>query len=384
MLQPYKVHTAAKEPSSIRPTVDSGVKALFSDLSQSEPSLVDISPSQDQLLVEPLEQARPKNSGSETGASETQSLWSRMIDLFSPLASLQEPGQNQGVLNQDIVRHKTHIRIPRQLPLSVSKTSAQKAPAPTRGHVNTYETDKNPEALSESLRYTMRSLPASIVVLTTTDDSGIAVNDPESPKPTPLDRTRAFRGMTISSFTTLTLSPHPHITFNIRSTDSQPSRTFKALCKCGYFLIHLLDSTAAGASIADLFTKGNRDGLFHLGEKTGLFTLEEHVVRSFSSLEEELEEVKKLPVLHGPGVMKVLLCSIDLGTSQDNQSGTISAQPMFRRIISIGDHFQVIGRVHEVLHVPFVRDKNAAALGLIYVDGKYRAVGKVIDLQGGK
>ena len=86
----------------------------------------------------------------------------------------------------------------------------------------------------------MRQVPYPVAIITATDPSG------------PPDTT-SFRGMTVSSFNTVTLTPHPVISFNVR----RPSETLNALLASGRFLVHLLASGPATANLATDFSKGN-------------------------------------------------------------------------------------------------------------------------------
>lgn len=86
----------------------------------------------------------------------------------------------------------------------------------------------------------MRQVPYPVAIITATDPSG------------PSDTT-SFRGMTVSSFNTVTLTPHPVISFNVR----RPSETLNALLASGRFLVHVLAPGPITATLARDFSKGN-------------------------------------------------------------------------------------------------------------------------------
>lgn len=86
----------------------------------------------------------------------------------------------------------------------------------------------------------MREVPYPVAIITSTDPTG------------PPD-TSSFRGMTVSSFNTVTLSPHPVISFNVR----RPSETLNALLASRRFLVHLLAPGPDTAILARDFSKGN-------------------------------------------------------------------------------------------------------------------------------
>ncbi|CAI7660952.1 unnamed protein product [Penicillium manginii] len=95
-------------------------------------------------------------------------------------------------------------------------------------------------SISEQVRLLMRQVPYPVAIITATDPTG------------PSDTT-SFRGMTVSSFSTVTLTPHPVISFNVR----RPSETLNALLSSGRFLVHLLAPGPATATLARDFSKGN-------------------------------------------------------------------------------------------------------------------------------
>ncbi|KAJ5898982.1 hypothetical protein N7495_003726 [Penicillium taxi] len=86
----------------------------------------------------------------------------------------------------------------------------------------------------------MRQVPYPVAIITATD-------------PTGAQDTTSFRGMTVSSFNTVTLTPNPVISFNVR----RPSETLNALLASGRFLVHLLAPEPATATLARDFSKGN-------------------------------------------------------------------------------------------------------------------------------
>ncbi|KAJ9487488.1 hypothetical protein VN97_g5807 [Penicillium thymicola] len=97
-----------------------------------------------------------------------------------------------------------------------------------------------PVSISDQVRLLMRRVPYPVAIITATDPSG-----PED--------TTSFRGMTVSSFSTVTLTPQPVISFNVR----RPSETLNALLASRRFLVHLLAPGPATATLARDFSKGN-------------------------------------------------------------------------------------------------------------------------------
>lgn len=168
----------------------------------------------------------------------------------------------------------------------------------------------------------MRLLAQSVVVCTATAPDG------------------APRAMTMSSFTSLTLAPTPVVTFNVAT----PSRTLDAIAATREFNIHILSGDAAGASVADHFTRGN------LGDNV------------FDGLDgAAVQAGQAVPVLVGEGVLHVLKCKV-LDDAPANG------------LIRIRDHVVVAGEVVEMINGVEAKD-----FGLAYADRKYRQIGAVIS-----
>jgi flavin reductase (DIM6/NTAB) family NADH-FMN oxidoreductase RutF len=172
--------------------------------------------------------------------------------------------------------------------------------------------------------------------------------------------------MTLSSFTTLTLSPEPIITFNIK----EPSHTLSALSHSRHFLIHILEATENGMNIASAFTQGNRhSGSMFLSKNKEVFEVEERIVWKDGSSE------FKIPMLKAPGVIKVLECVV-MGLSQkDAKSKEKASKLKGSGLLKFGDHVLVLGKVKEILGGEGGEEKN----GLCYSNGRYRRAGHVIE-----
>lgn len=210
----------------------------------------------------------------------------------------------------------------------------------------------------------MRSLPSSVVVLTTCaarpDVTGAAKHLPEP----------YYRGMTLSSFTTLSLTP-PLITFNIRA----PSRTLSAIQQSGVFFIHVLEASQDGATVADSFTKGNADGV-EVGEafraKDGLFTVENVTYELSKTDDGSGNRELDLPKLTGKGVKRVLACELYRPSSASDPS-------LADGIIKVGEHVLIVAKVSAIFpEQGIVQTEDNGEYGLSYVDGRYRMVGKTI------
>ncbi|KID88282.1 Flavin reductase-like, FMN-binding protein [Metarhizium guizhouense ARSEF 977] len=187
----------------------------------------------------------------------------------------------------------------------------------------------NPDAettLSEQLRSVFRLLTNPIVICTATHNG-------------------APRAMTMSSFTSLTLSPTPLVSFNIAT----PSRTLDAITSSKEFNIHVLAGDESGAAVADHFTRGNMDGVFDTIEGA-TYTVDKSQHGGSSA-----------PLLKGEGVLRVLRCKL----LPDGATGGL---------VRVRDHVIVLGEVVEM--IPGNKTKE---FGLAYADRRYRQVGGVIE-----
>ncbi|PGH11647.1 hypothetical protein AJ79_04787 [Helicocarpus griseus UAMH5409] len=106
------------------------------------------------------------------------------------------------------------------------------APSPT--------TPPQPSPISNQVRLLMRRVPHPVAIITSTD-------------PTCRTAKSALRGMTVSSFNTVTLYPEAIVSFNVKL----PSETFNAITTSSRFLVHLLAPTHETARLARDFARGN-------------------------------------------------------------------------------------------------------------------------------
>ncbi|KAL4814804.1 flavin reductase like domain-containing protein [Aspergillus spinulosporus] len=187
------------------------------------------------------------------------------------LAASRDLGSGRG--SRYIDAHSYASLLPRQLLQKYSRRSLTTKPSlnPTTATpsstttTTTNQQDAQP-SLSTQIRLLMRRIPYPVAIITSTDPNPSPPPTPPSPL-SPTDKTSQFasrfRGMTVSSFNTVTLTPHPVISFNVR----RPSETLHALMSSGRFLVHLLATDLATASLARDFARGNQN--LALGE--GMF-----------------------------------------------------------------------------------------------------------------
>ncbi len=166
-----------------------------------------------------------------------------------------------------------------------------------------------PPVDGDDLRNAMRSVPAQVVVVTARAGEEL-------------------RGITIGSFTSVSLSP-PLISFNVL----RASRMYAIIAAADSFAVHLLASHQAGLSVHFARPDLDADGQF----KPVKHTLDR----------------RGIPILDG--VSQVLQC---------RPHGLLDA----------GDHTIVVGRVFEILGV---REGKP----LLYYDTQYHTIGAVTEYE---
>ncbi|KEZ46662.1 Flavin reductase like domain-containing protein [Scedosporium apiospermum] len=207
-------------------------------------------------------------------------------------------------------------------------------PSPTSHHAT---------ATADQFRALMRLLPHSVVVCTSLDPH------PHTPTPsssslsstTTTNQKPSYpRAMTMSSLTSLSISPTPLVSFNIK----KPSRTLDALRSSGRFNVHVLRDDVRGSRIAEWFSRGDAGkDPFEGVEGCGCV-----VERGDGGVE-----------LRGEGVRRVLRCRVE-------------------ELLSVRDHVIVVGEVEEI-RGDGGEEGDAEGLGLAYADRRYRRAGEVIQ-----
>lgn len=156
----------------------------------------------------------------------------------------------------------------------------------------------------------------------------------------------SYRGMTVSSFSSVTLTRTPIVSFNIKL----PSRTWDAIQASERFCVHLLAGTPSGASIANIFTQPYEHPAspFESLMKGSVGFLQSSPVRS-----------RRPPLIVGPGVHCHLM-----------------ARLLRDKCVEVGDHVIVVGQIDKVKSG--VSD-SVTREGLAYAMKGYRGTGAIIE-----
>ncbi|KAF1946489.1 hypothetical protein EJ02DRAFT_394187 [Clathrospora elynae] len=135
---------------------------------------------------------------------------------------------------------------------SAHEEGAPEQPGPDEQHTPLEPSESELEAakLKSSVRGLMRNVPSSVAVIT------VASIDPDTNKHVPM-------GVAVSSLRTVTLDP-PTISFNIK----EPSKTLDAIRAAnGLFRVHFPGADRDGATIVELFCRGNHPDAYSLRSK---------------------------------------------------------------------------------------------------------------------
>ncbi|AEO56733.1 hypothetical protein MYCTH_2090929 [Thermothelomyces thermophilus ATCC 42464] len=227
-------------------------------------------------------------------------------------------------------------------------------------HSSSSSSSSSPDLpLSEQLRAVMRLLTHPVVVCTATHPRPErAAGRERGDAPVP-------RAMTMSSFTSLALSPTPLVSFNI----AVPSRTHDAVAASRRFNIHVLADDAAGARVADWFAGGNAHGreVFDRLVEEGDVRVHWGGVGGADGGDGNGDDHHKRepPVLQGDGVLYVLRCKL------------LDDEPS-RGLVRVKDHVIVIGEVLEIVEGTGAKREKHERFGLLYADRRFRQLGACI------
>ncbi|OQO08043.1 hypothetical protein B0A48_06836 [Cryoendolithus antarcticus] len=192
------------------------------------------------------------------------------------------------------------------------------------------------EQLGSTVKQIMRQLTHPVVVITTrTSDTTGAAEDFVH-----------LRGVTVSSFNTVTMHPKPLISFNLKT----PSRTWDAMQQTARIMVHVLAANPAGAAIAQAFTVAHENAHepFLELQKRGVFVFMPHKSR-----------VRAPELTQRGAVIARIRVDLDLG-----------------KCVALGDHVIVVGEVSHVKGLDSVVGFHEGALA--YSQQGYRELGEVV------
>lgn len=195
----------------------------------------------------------------------------------------------------------------------------------------------------------MRHVPHPVAIITATDISSTSTGGQQN-----------WRGATVSSFNSVTLTPAPVVSFNIK----QISSTYDAIRSSGLFNVHLLSEANEATDVATKFASGNATSPFHT---------EDGEIESFAHLTDPVRTAtsgKLAPILQSWDEEGQLMVPFRL-----------HCRYMEDKTVEVGDHVVVFGEVSQVFYDDKAFHDRAATVPkpcLVYVNGRYSRV----DAQG--
>lgn len=198
--------------------------------------------------------------------------------------------------------------------------------------------------LASFLRDAIRPLSHPVVVVTTSakhqTPTAYTSDDPEN-------QLQHARGVTVSSFSSVCLHPHPFIAFNLKL----PSRTWDALQISRRLCVHILAASSEAAAIAHAFTL------------------------PYDRAEEPFQRLTAMGV-------KVDARLSSRGPIISSSGGAIAAvvhaELSRTKCVEVGDHVIVVAKVIAVrMHENCGEEKEGTALG--YAQRRYRALGPAVS-----
>ncbi|KAF1920332.1 flavin reductase like domain-containing protein [Ampelomyces quisqualis] len=251
--------------------------------------------------------------------------------------------QNQSQIPQDEESHVYEFLHNEENP--AVQGSSDKAPMDFTPNEATPHPTDNPERadtdalkLQDDVRLVMRSVPSSVAVIT------VASYDTELKKNVPM-------GVAVSSLSTVSLNP-PTITFNLK----EPSKTLDAIrASGGSFRVHYPMANRGGATMVDLFSRGNHADAYGMRNKE----LNIVVSGSRSLAGSRQTSASRTPKIMGRFVRAAMECTV----TQE---------------LSVADHVLLIAKVDAI------ENHEPRQQSIMYVNGSYvrRDGTKIIHHQG--
>lgn len=201
-------------------------------------------------------------------------------------------------------------------------------------------------ASTQLFRDTMSSIANQTMILTA----------PHHNEESHIDITKLYKGVTLSSVTSLSINPKPLLQFNLQ----KPSTTSEFLHSHKYFAIHILAPTIESASLAKLFSRKR------------VFDVEKGEYVPFAPFK-ELEKDVDYEVLHKDGVVDLEIDGFTLPILKNNVEKVIICKKYNH--FDIQDHEIWIGEIKEIKNY----NPGAKTGGLLNFNRNFHIVGNEIE-----
>ncbi|KAL9096476.1 MAG: hypothetical protein Q9165_001473 [Trypethelium subeluteriae] len=198
---------------------------------------------------------------------------------------------------------------------------------------------KTTSFLSGQMRQMMR-LTVHPVVMVTATKAGVQPSEVPVITSSETIDPRFFCAMTVSSMTTVSLSPDPIVSFNIKT----PSRTLDAIMSHNSFNMTLLSSNRYGVRIADAFTHGDAESGFRQVQDGG------------ATISFRPDCFPRAPTITSQGAMAHCACKV-----------------LPEKCVQVVDHVIIVAQVKIIKLLPAAKWEYC----LSYTNGRYRRLGNV-------
>jgi flavin reductase (DIM6/NTAB) family NADH-FMN oxidoreductase RutF len=253
-----------------------------------------------------------------------------LIEQSQPCALASRHGQH--ALIRPIIRGYHATRLRRQQDQTQIKPSDNDASVEGDIPIEVDDVEVEAERLKRDVRQLMRNVPSSVAIIT------VASYDAELKRNVPM-------GVAVSSLSTVTLDP-PTISFNIK----QPSKTLDAIRAAkGLFRIHFPIGDLVGATMVDLFSRGNHPDAYDMRTKE----LRLHIPGTPSYRPEARDPDSSVPSSRSQAPQIL------------NFSVRAAMECTLTQELSVADHVILVARIEEM------ESKKPGDRTILYVDGTY-------------
>ncbi|KAL9078104.1 MAG: hypothetical protein Q9157_002987 [Trypethelium eluteriae] len=237
---------------------------------------------------------------------------------------------NQVQMFSEKERHRQESRQRHQFENSFEKEAQDETEVSTHG--------KTTSPVSDQMRQMMRLMAHPVIMITATKKG---IQPSEVPVITGFETIdpRFFCAMTVSSMTTVSLSPDPIVSFNIKT----PSRTLDAIMFHETFNITLLSSNTYGARIADAFARGDAENGFRQVQGVG------------AKISFQPRSFPRAPTVTSRGVLAHCSCRV-----------------LPSKCVEVEDHVIIVAKVRRIKLLPEAKFEH----GLSYANGLFRQLGE--------
>ena len=210
--------------------------------------------------------------------------------------------------------------------------------------------DNPQETPSEDMRRALRALSHPVVLVTSRVPRGPSNR---ASRDAINDRVLFYRGLTVSSFNSVTLDPEVIVSFNVRV----PSRTWDAISDSRNLVAHFLTASPAGAALAHEFT------------------------RPHERPDEAFWNLRRMGAYVSGARSRTAAPKIRF---KDAVLATVRATLVKDKCVAVGDHMIVVAKVDKVelpdeVAKKALSDANVMDKGLTYAQRGYRSVGHEIQ-----